>query len=87
MRYTGDATASNQQRMDFAGGVEMVASIYVMADSSPTMYPINQNFNRVATGVAPSVNVSTLPLNLMLEKNRMSLLVGLSDFLIVCAKS
>lgn len=61
MRYTGDATASNQQRMDFAGGVENGRFYLRNGGFFANYVPINQNFNRVATGVAPSVNVSTLP--------------------------
>lgn len=61
MRYTGDATATNQQRMDFAGGVEG-GKFYLRNGGFFANYvPAGQNFNRTPTGVAPNVNVSSLP--------------------------
>ena len=62
-RLTGDATATNAQRMDYAGGVEN-GRFYLRNGGffSPPV-AVNQNFARPALGVAPSVDVSTLPDN------------------------
>lgn len=60
-RFTGDATASNAQRMDYAGGLQN-GRFYLRNGGffSPNV-AINQNFTRQATGQAPTVDVSTLP--------------------------
>jgi hypothetical protein len=60
-RFTGDATAANAQRMDYAGGLQN-GSFYLRNGGffSPNV-PINQSFTRPATGQAPAVDVSTLP--------------------------
>lgn len=60
-RFTGDATASNAQRMDYAGGLQD-GRFYLRNGGffSPPV-PINQSFTRPATGQAPTVDVSTLP--------------------------
>ena len=62
-RLTGDATATNAQRMDYAGGVEN-GRFYLRNGGffSPPVV-VNQNFARPALGVAPSVDVSALPDN------------------------
>lgn len=60
-RFTGDATAANAQRMDYAGGLQ--GGVFFLRNGgffSPNV-PINQNFTRPATGQAPTVDVSTLP--------------------------
>jgi hypothetical protein len=60
-RFTGDATATNAQRMDYAGGLES-GKFYLRNGGFFADYvPTNQNFVRAATGVAPAVDVSTLP--------------------------
>lgn len=60
-RLTGDATATNGQRMDYAGGLQN-GRFYLRNGGffSPPV-PVNQRFTRPATGVAPNVDVSTLP--------------------------
>ena len=60
-RFTGDATAANAQRMDYAGGLQN-GSFYLRNGGffSPNV-PINQNFTRPATGQVPTVDVGTLP--------------------------
>ena len=60
-RFTGDATAANAQRMDYAGGLQN-GSFYLRNGGffSPNV-AINQNFTRPATGQTPTVDVSTLP--------------------------
>jgi hypothetical protein len=60
-RFTGDATAANAQRLDYAGGLQN-GSFYLRNGGffSPNV-PINQNFTRPAAGQAPTVDVSTLP--------------------------
>jgi hypothetical protein len=60
-RFTGDATAANAQRLDYAGGLQN-GSFYLRNGGffSPNV-PINQNFTRPAAGQVPTVDVSTLP--------------------------
>ncbi len=60
-RFTGDATAADAQRMDYAGGLQD-GRFYLRNGGffSPNV-PINQNFTRPATGQAPTVDVSALP--------------------------
>lgn len=60
-RFTGDATAANAQRMDYAGGLQN--GLFYLRNGgffSPNV-AINQYFTRPATGQAPAVDVSTLP--------------------------
>jgi len=60
-RFTGDATAANAQRMDYAGGLQN--NVFYLRNGgffSPNV-AINQYFTRPATGQAPTVDVSTLP--------------------------
>ncbi len=61
MRYTGDATVTNQQRLDYAGGVEGGRFYLRNGGFFANYVPVNQNFNRTANGVAPNVNLSALP--------------------------
>jgi hypothetical protein len=60
-RFTGDATANNAQRMDYAGGLQD-GKFYLRNGGffSPHV-ATNQYFTRPATGQAPSVDLSTLP--------------------------
>ncbi len=60
-RFTGDATAANAQRMDYAGGLQN--GLFYLRNGgffSPNV-AINQYFTRPATGQAPTVDLSTLP--------------------------
>lgn len=60
-RFTGDATATNAQRMDYAGGLRD-GRFYLRNGGFFSPYvPVNQTFTRPATGVAPNVDVNTLP--------------------------
>jgi len=60
-RFTGDATAANAQRMDYAGGLDN-GQFYLRNGSFFADYvPINQNFTRPATGRQPMVDVTSLP--------------------------
>ncbi|KAK7001408.1 hypothetical protein R3P38DRAFT_3048990 [Favolaschia claudopus] len=60
-RFTGDATASNGQRMDYAGGLEN-GHFYLRNGGFFSDYvPLNQKFHRPATGTPPAVDVSALP--------------------------
>ncbi|KAF9471004.1 nematoblast specific protein [Pholiota conissans] len=60
-RLTGDATATNAQRMDYAGGLES-GKFYLRNGGFFADYvALNQNFTRPATGEQPTVNVGTLP--------------------------
>lgn len=61
-RFTGDATASNAQRMDYAGGLEN-GKFYLRNGGFFADYvKTGQNFTRPATGQAPAVDVAALPL-------------------------
>lgn len=61
-RFTGDATAVNGQRLDYAGGLRD-GRFYLRNGGFFSNYvPLNQSFTRPATGSAPAVNVDTLPL-------------------------
>jgi hypothetical protein len=60
-RYTGDATVTNGQRMDYAGGLDN-GKFYLRNGGFFAGYvPVNQNFTRPATGTPPAVDVTTLP--------------------------
>ncbi|MGK5079882.1 DUF3472 domain-containing protein [Janthinobacterium sp. HLX7-2] len=61
-RFTGDATVTNAQRMDYAGGLED-GKFYLRNGGFFAAYvKTNQNFTRPATGQAPAVDVATLPM-------------------------
>lgn len=61
-RFTGDATAANAQRMDYAGGLRN-SRFYLRNGGFFSNYvTINQNFTRPATGTPPSVDLNALPL-------------------------
>lgn len=61
-RFTGDATATNAQRMDYAGGLEN-GKFYLHNGAFFADYvKTSQNFTRPATGLAPAVDVNTLPM-------------------------
>ncbi len=61
-RYTGDATATNAQRMDYAGGLEN-GKFYLRNGGFFGEYvKTGQNFTRPATGQTPAVDVSALPM-------------------------
>ncbi|KAF9481797.1 hypothetical protein BDN70DRAFT_972690 [Pholiota conissans] len=58
---TGDDTANNAQRMDYAGGLEN-GKFYLRNGGFFADYvALNQDFTRPATGIRPMVNVGTLP--------------------------
>jgi hypothetical protein len=60
-RFTGDATATNAQRMDYAGGLQN-GQFYLRNGGFFASYvTTNQNFTRPATGQVPAVDVTTLP--------------------------
>jgi len=60
-RFTGDATATNAQRMDYAGGLEDGCFYLRNGGFFADYVALNQNFNRPATGKQPTVDVNTLP--------------------------
>ncbi|KZV93959.1 hypothetical protein EXIGLDRAFT_716591 [Exidia glandulosa HHB12029] len=60
-RFTGDATATNAQRMDYAGGVENGQFYLHNCGFFSAYVTLDQTFNRPATGQQPTVNVNTLP--------------------------
>jgi hypothetical protein len=60
-RFTGDATANNAQRLDYAGGLQD-GRFYLRNGGFFSPYvATSQYFTRPATGQAPAVDVSTLP--------------------------
>lgn len=61
-RFTGDATAANGQRLDYAGGLRNGRFYLRNGGFFSNNVPLNQNFTRPATGSAPAVDVGTLPL-------------------------
>ena len=61
-RFTGDATATNAQRMDYAGGVENGRFYLHNGGFFADYVKTSQNFTRPATGQAPAVDVNTLPM-------------------------
>ncbi len=61
-RFTGDATATNAQRMDYAGGLRN-SRFYLRNGGFFSNYvKTNQTFTRPATGTPPAVDLATLPL-------------------------
>ena len=61
-RFTGDATATNAQRMDYAGGLENGKFYLRNGGFFADVVKTSQNFTRPATGQAPTVDVSALPM-------------------------
>lgn len=61
-RYTGDATVTNRQRMDYAGGVRNGVFYLRNGGFFSDLVPVNQTFTRPASGTAPAVDVKTLPM-------------------------
>ncbi|HEU4819373.1 DUF3472 domain-containing protein [Janthinobacterium sp.] len=61
-RFTGDATATNAQRMDYAGGVENGKFYLHNGGFFADYVKTSQNFTRPATGQAPAIDVNTLPM-------------------------
>lgn len=61
-RFTGDATATNAQRMDYAGGLENGKFYLHNGGFFADYVKTSQNFTRPATGQAPTVDVSALPM-------------------------
>jgi hypothetical protein len=60
-RFTGDATAANAQRMDYAGGLENGKFYLRNGGFFATPVAVGQSFTRPATGQMPNVDVNTLP--------------------------
>lgn len=59
--FTADATAHNDQRRDYAGGVES-GKFYLRNGGFFSNYVnYNTSFTRTATGVAPAIDLNTLP--------------------------
>ena len=61
-RFTGYATATNAQRMDYAGGVENGRFYLHNGGFFADYVKTSQNFTRPATGLPPAVDVNTLPM-------------------------
>ncbi|PHV22523.1 hypothetical protein CSQ92_05550 [Janthinobacterium sp. BJB446] len=61
-RFTGDATATNAQRMDYAGGLENGKFYLHNGGFFADYVQTSQNFTRPATGQAPTVDVNALPM-------------------------
>ncbi|RAJ76551.1 uncharacterized protein DUF3472 [Chitinophaga dinghuensis] len=62
-KFTADATATNDQRRDYAGGVDSSTGRFFLQNGGFFSNYINYNttFTRTATGVAPTVDLTTLP--------------------------
>jgi len=59
--FDGDATANNEQRMDYGGGISG-SNFYLQNGGFFANYvTLNQTFTRTATGTPPSINFTTLP--------------------------
>ena len=61
-RFTGDATATNAQRMDYAGGLENGKFYLHNGGFFADYVKTSQNFTRPATGQVPAVDVAALPM-------------------------
>lgn len=61
-RFTGDATATRAQRMDYAGGLENGKFYLRNGGFFAEVVKTGQNFTRPATGQAPAVDVNALPM-------------------------
>ena len=61
-RFTGDATATKAQRMDYAGGQENGKFYLHNGGFFAADVKTGQNFTRPATGQAPAVDVAALPM-------------------------
>ncbi len=62
-KFTADATATNDQRRDYAGGVDSSTGRFFLQNGGFFSNYVNYNttFTRTATGVAPTVDLTTLP--------------------------
>ncbi|TFW18040.1 DUF5077 domain-containing protein [Duganella callida] len=60
-RLTGDATVTNAQRMDYAGGLDNGRFYLRNGGFFADYVPVNQNFTRPSTGQQPTVDVNSLP--------------------------
>ncbi|MDN3585070.1 DUF5077 domain-containing protein [Pedobacter aquatilis] len=60
-KLTGDATVTNKQRMDYAGGIDN-GTFYLKNGGFFDQYiPVNQNFTRTTNGIKPEINFNNLP--------------------------
>ncbi|MGN7823481.1 DUF3472 domain-containing protein [Chitinophaga sp. 22536] len=62
-KFTADATATSDQRRDYAGGVDNSTGRFFLKNGGFFANYVNYNttFTRTATGVAPTVDLNTLP--------------------------
>ncbi|NYE60815.1 hypothetical protein FHW58_001967 [Duganella sp. 1224] len=60
-RLTGDATVTNAQRMDYAGGLDSGRFYLRNGGFFADYVPVNQSFTRPASGQQPTVDVNSLP--------------------------
>ncbi|HVI47149.1 MAG TPA: DUF5077 domain-containing protein [Chitinophaga sp.] len=62
-RFTADATATNDQRRDYAGGVDATTGAFYLRNCGFFADYVNYNtsFTRTATGQTPNININTLP--------------------------
>ncbi|QHV93525.1 DUF3472 domain-containing protein [Spirosoma endbachense] len=59
--FTGDATAKNRQRLDYAGGVENGQFFLQNGGFFANPVPLNKSLSRPATGQPPAVDLHSLP--------------------------
>lgn len=60
-KLTGDATVTNKQRMDYAGGLDNGAFYLKNGGFFDEFISVNQVFTRTTTGVKPEINFNNLP--------------------------
>ena len=60
-RLTGDATVTNKQRMDYAGGLDNGVFYLKNGGFFDQYISVNQTFTRTTTGVKPEINFNNLP--------------------------
>ncbi|QIP14231.1 DUF5077 domain-containing protein [Spirosoma aureum] len=59
--FTGDATAKNRQRLDYAGGVENGQFFLQNGGFFANPVPLNKSLSRLSTGLPPAVDLNSLP--------------------------
>ncbi|MGO4291195.1 DUF3472 domain-containing protein [Chitinophaga sp. RAB17] len=61
--FTADATATNDQRRDYAGGIDASTGAFYLKNGGFFANYVNYNtsFTRTANGLTPTVNLTTLP--------------------------
>ena len=61
MKFTADATARKESRMDYAGGAENQSFYLQNCGFFSQTIPIDSHFERKPTGIPPLINFEDLP--------------------------